>query len=92
MIAKRFVVNGRVQGVGFRYFVVREARALGLAGWVRNLPDGEVEVLASGDPDVVSAFEGRLWEGPPHAKVSSVEAREAEAPTYAEFRVLPTPW
>jgi len=92
VIAKRFVVNGRVQGVGFRYFVVREARALGLAGWVRNLPDGEVEVLASGEPDVVSAFEGRLWEGPPHAKVSSVEAREAEAPTYAEFRVLPTPW
>jgi acylphosphatase len=92
VIAKCFVVNGRVQGVGFRYFVVREARALGLSGWVRNLPDGEVEVLASGEPDVVAALEGRLWEGPPHAKVSSVDAREAEAPTYAEFRVLPTPW
>lgn len=92
MIAKCFVVNGRVQGVGFRYFVVREARALGLSGWVRNLPDGGVEVLASGEPDVVSALEGRLWEGPPHSKVSSVDAREAEAPTYAEFRVLPSPW
>jgi acylphosphatase len=91
-VTRRFVVNGRVQGVGFRYFVVREAQALQLAGWVRNLPDGQVEVLASGAPDVVSAFEGRLWEGPPHARVTSVETREAEAPQYAEFRVLPTPW
>ena len=92
VISKCFVVNGRVQGVGFRYFVVREAQALGLAGWVRNLPDGRVEVLGSGEPDVVSALEGRLWEGPPHAKVSSVDVREAEAPTYAGFRILPTPW
>ena len=92
MISKCFVVNGRVQGVGFRYFVVREAKALGLLGWVRNLPDGRVEVLACGEPDVVSAFEGRLWEGPPHARVSTVEAREAEAPNFAEFRVLPTAW
>ena len=91
-VAKCFVVNGRVQGVGFRYFVVREAQALGLAGWVRNLPDGRVEVLASGASDIVGAFEGRLWQGPPHARVTSVEAREAETPTYAEFRVLPTPW
>jgi acylphosphatase len=91
-VARCFVVNGRVQGVGFRYFVVREAQALGLAGWVRNLPDGRVEVLASGDPDIVSALEGRLWEGPPHARVTSVEARQAEVPQYAEFRVLPTPW
>jgi acylphosphatase len=91
-ISKRFIVGGRVQGVGFRYFVVREAEALGLAGWVRNLPDGRVEALASGAPDVVSVLEGRLWEGPPHARVTVVEASEAEPPTYAEFRVLPTPW
>jgi acylphosphatase len=91
-VARNFVVNGRVQGVGFRYFVVREAQALGLAGWVRNLPDGRVEVLASGAADIVNAFEGRLWQGPPHARVTSVEAKEAETPTYAEFRVLPTPW
>ena len=91
-VSKRFIVAGRVQGVGFRYFVVREAEALGLAGWVRNLPDGRVEALASGGPDGVSAFEGRLWEGPPHARVAAVEVKEAEPPTYAEFRVLPTPW
>jgi acylphosphatase len=91
-VARCFVVNGRVQGVGFRYFVVREAQALGLAGWVRNLPDGRVEVLASGAADIVSALEGRLWQGPPHARVTSVESKEAETPNYAEFRVLPTPW
>jgi acylphosphatase len=92
LISKAFVIDGRVQGVGFRYFVVREAQAMGLAGWVRNLPDGRVEVLACGETDVVNAFEGRLWQGPPHARVSTVEAREAEVPAHAEFRVLPTPW
>ncbi len=92
ILSKRYVVAGRVQGVGFRYFAVREAEALGLAGWVRNLPDGRVEVVASGPPDVVSVFEGRLWEGPPHARVTTVEAHDAERPASAEFRVLPTPW
>ena len=92
MVTRAFIIEGRVQGVGFRYFVMREAQALGLSGWVRNLPDGRVEVLARGEPDLVSALEGRLWEGPPHAHVASVEGRDAEAPAYAEFRVLPTPW
>jgi acylphosphatase len=92
VIARAFVVNGRVQGVGFRYFVVREAQALGLAGWVRNLPDGRVEVLAHGEADLVNALEARLWEGPPHAQVAGVESREAETPRSGEFRVLPTPW
>jgi len=92
MATKRFVVSGRVQGVGFRYFVVREAEALGLAGWVRNLPDGRVEVLASGEGGPVDALEGRLWQGPPHAHVAAVEAVEGEPPRTAEFRVLPTPW
>ncbi len=91
-MTRAFIVDGRVQGVGFRYFVLREARALGLSGWVRNLPDGRVEVLAGGEPDAVAALEGRLWEGPPHARVASVDARDAEAPAHAEFRILPTPW
>ena len=91
MVTKRFVVSGRVQGVGFRYFVVREAEALGLAGWVRNLPDGRVEVLVSGEGGPVDALEGRLWQGPPHALVAGVEAAEGEFPATPEFRVLPTP-
>ena len=92
MTAKTFVVEGRVQGVGFRYFVMREAQALGLAGWVRNLPDGRVEVLAAGDAGLVDALEGRLWHGPPHARVTAVAGAAAEAPAGGDFRVLPTPW
>jgi acylphosphatase len=92
VVTRAFVVAGRVQGVGFRYFVLREAQALALSGWVRNLPDGRVEVLASGEPDLVSALEGRLWQGPSHARVASVDGRDAEAPASDEFRVLPTPW
>jgi acylphosphatase len=92
MPARRFLVSGRVQGVGFRYFVLREARALGVAGWVRNLADGRVEVLAAGDDAVLQALEGRLWQGPPHARVGAVEAEPAEAPDRPGFDVLPTPW
>jgi acylphosphatase len=91
-MARRFVVEGMVQGVGFRYFVVREARALELAGWVRNRTDGTVEVVVDGDGPALSAFEGRLWEGPPHARVERVEASDVEAPRWKDFRVLPTPW
>jgi acylphosphatase len=90
--ARRFVVSGRVQGVGFRYFVARELQALGVAGWVRNLADGRVEVVAAGDEAQLAAVEGRLWLGPPHAQVASVESGDAEAPGWSEFRVLPTPW
>ena len=92
MNACRFVVSGRVQGVGFRYFVSREANALGLVGWVRNLADGRVEVLVAGDDAVLHVFEGRLWTGPPHARIATVTNEAAEAPAWAEFRVLSTPW
>ena len=71
---------------------MREAQALGLTGWVRNLPDGDVEVLAAGETGLIEALEGRLWHGPPHARVSEIEGRQAEPPAVAEFRVLPTPW
>ena len=92
MVTKRFIVSGRVQGVGFRYFIVREAEALGLAGWVRNLPDGRVEVLASGDGGPVDVLEGRLWQGPPHAHVAGVESAAGERPATPGFRIIPTPW
>jgi acylphosphatase len=91
-VSKRFLVVGRVQGVGFRYFVVREAEALGVSGWVRNLPDGNVEVLASAEPALVDVFEGRLWHGPPHARIKTITASTGEAPATPGFRVLPTPW
>ena len=76
--ARRFIVRGRVQGVGFRWFVEREAHILGIAGWVRNNPDGSVEVLAMGSRDQLSGLRSRLREGPRAARVDDVEELEAE--------------
>lgn len=66
------LIAGQVQGVGFRYFAMREAAALGLAGWVRNNPDGTVEAEAEGEDSDVRAFVERLREGPGHARVDDV--------------------
>jgi acylphosphatase len=75
--ARRFLVRGRVQGVGFRWFVEREAHILGIAGWVRNNADGSVEVLAQGAHDQLSGLRSRLREGPRAARVDGVEESEA---------------
>jgi len=73
MEARRFIVRGRVQGVGFRWFVEREAHMLGISGWVRNNADGSVEVLAMGTRDQLSGLRSRLREGPRAARVDDVE-------------------
>jgi acylphosphatase len=86
--ARRFVVRGRVQGVGFRWFVEREAHMLGIAGWVRNKADGSVEVLAQGSAAQLAGLRSRLREGPRAARVDDVE--EVEAKTTAglsSFRI-----
>lgn len=70
---RRLLVSGVVQGVGFRYFVYRQALSLSLRGWVRNLPDGRVEVVAEGPAEKVSALEAAVSQGPPHAQVTNVE-------------------
>ena len=72
----RFLVNGVVQGVGFRYFVLRRATSLGLAGWARNLPDGRVEVVARGERGDLEALEASLRVGPRHSRVSDVDKSE----------------
>lgn len=74
--AFRIRLDGRVQGVGFRWFVRREAQELGLAGRVRNLPDGTVEVEVAGDPERLDAFRGRLRQGPPGARVTGMTEQE----------------
>ena len=74
--ARRFVVRGRVQGVGFRWFVEREAHVLGIAGWVRNNADGSVEVLAMGSRDQLLGLQSRLRAGPRAARVDHVEEVE----------------
>jgi acylphosphatase len=69
----RYRVTGRVQGVGYRYFALQEAHALGISGYAKNLPDGSVEVVAEGAAADVQAFEERLKEGPAFARVEVVD-------------------
>lgn len=74
---RRYVVKGRVQGVGFRWYVEREARLLGLSGWVRNRADGSVEVLAAGSNEQLNSLYDKLKEGPRAARVDDVDVEEA---------------
>ena len=76
--ALRFVVRGRVQGVGFRWFVEREAHILGIAGWVRNNADSSVEVLAMGTREQLSGLRSQLQLGPRAARVDRVEEFDAK--------------
>ena len=76
-VAKIYVLRGRVQGVGFRYYVERAANSLRLTGYVRNLDDGTVEVYAIGSPEQLSDLAGLLWKGPPTADVRGVDVRDA---------------
>jgi acylphosphatase len=76
-MTRRYVVAGMVQGVGFRWFVARHARGLGLAGYARNLADGRVEVVATGsDEAALARLEELLRAGPAHARVDAVEAQD----------------
>lgn len=76
MTGARFVVQGRVQGVGFRWFVSREARRLKLVGWARNLSDGSVEVVAAGEETAIASLEQALNRGPSMSHVTGVEKEE----------------
>ena len=88
MTARRIVVNGRVQGVGFRWFVRQAARELNLAGRVRNLPNGTVEVDVAGSEEALAAFRERLREGPPGARVAGLGEQElAGAPDWDRFEI-----
>jgi acylphosphatase len=72
-VARRYLISGRVQGVGFRYFTEAVASREGVHGWVRNLPDGRVEAAAEGDVDAVERFERAIRYGPRGAAVDDVE-------------------
>jgi acylphosphatase len=87
-LARRFIVRGRVQGVGYRWFVEREAHILGIAGWVRNNTDSSVEVLAMGTREQLAGLRSRLREGPRAARVDDVEEAEAKLiPNLSTFRI-----
>jgi len=78
LLAKTYRVRGRVQGVGFRWFVEREAQTLGIAGWVRNRSDGTVEVLAQGTREQLFALRSKLQQGPRASRVDDVEEVESQ--------------
>ena len=80
-LARRYLVRGRVQGVGFRWFVEREAHILQIAGWVRNNPDSTVEVFAQGTREQLAGLHSRLREGPRAARIDEVEISDAEPVT-----------
>jgi len=79
LIARHFVVKGRVQGVGFRMFAEDAARREGLSGWVSNQSDGSVEIHAEGDLEAIDRFERRVRRGPPSARVDAVDVHEQAA-------------
>jgi len=85
--ARRFVVSGRVQGVGFRAFAQHAARALGVTGWARNLDDGDVEVHANGTSSQLDDFEGRLRQGPRGGEVRSVTVAAASLSEASGFHI-----
>ncbi len=81
---ERWIVSGRVQGVGYRYFTRRAARGLGIAGDVRNLPDGTVELRVVAPAEILAALEEELRRGPTHGRVDAVERTpltQGEGPT-----------
>jgi acylphosphatase len=84
----RCLVAGRVQGVYYRASTARQAVALGLTGWARNLQDGRVEVVASGVPEAVAALCTWLWQGPPAAHVTAVLVEDWSGALPAGFEVL----
>ena len=88
--ARHLVIRGRVQGVSYRWWSVREAEALGLDGWVRNRRDGTVEMVVAGDEAAVTQMIERCREGPPAARVEQVEANETGDNVPAGFEQKPT--
>jgi len=78
----RLIIAGQVQGVFYRASLQQKALALGVSGWCRNLPDGCVEAVFSGDGDAVNALIAWCWQGPPGAKVSDVGLQDEVSSTY----------
>jgi len=88
-VARRFVIKGRVQGVGFRFFTQDAARREGATGWVRNLADGSVEALVEGEAEAVTRIERAIRSGPRGARVDRVyvDATEPDG-TYDSFAIV----
>ncbi len=84
-----FRIQGRVQGVGFRYYTQIEARRLGVVGWVRNLLDGSVEAMIGGEPEALAAMQAWLRHGPDLARVDAIECSAGHLPDNCnDFRIV----
>ncbi|MBX6744511.1 MAG: acylphosphatase [Acetobacteraceae bacterium] len=88
MKARHLLIEGRVQGVGYRDWLVREATRLGISGWVCNRGDGRVEAVVAGDEPALQALLTACRRGPPLARVDHIEESFAEMPEGREFRRL----
>lgn len=89
MKTTRFLVTGKVQGVGYRRFVQKRAAELGVNGWARNLIDGRVEVWAQGDLNPIRQLGERLREGPAFSVVEHLESHEIDAEKMTDFQIKP---
>jgi len=87
-VDRSFLIHGRVQGVGFRWWTAGEARRLGLRGCVRNRADGAVEVRIAGPAEQVAELARRLRQGPPGARVETVEESRGQLPLPAGFEIV----
>jgi acylphosphatase len=87
MSARRAVVSGRVQGVGFRFFAERAARKAGVFGWVRNLPDGRVETVVEGSDDAVERYLAEIRKGPHGSRVTDVAVEDRQPGRFESFEI-----
>ena len=84
---RRYIVRGRVQGVGFRYATAQKARKNNLTGWVKNLPSGEVETVVQGEEQMIKDFENWLWRGPEYSRVTAVESKTPPDQIFESFKI-----
>jgi acylphosphatase len=90
VIARRIIVRGKVQGVFYRNWAVRTAKSLRLTGWVRNLSNGDVEILAVGPQEDVEGFERECWKGPFGSDVTQISSEKAPVEPLRTFERRPT--
>jgi acylphosphatase len=88
-VTRHLLITGRVQGVGFRFYMQRKARELGINGWVRNRRDGSVEAVVQGSPDSVETMTAWARQGPPSAAVTDLRIMDGSG-EYAAFETRPT--
>jgi acylphosphatase len=89
MVTKHLIISGRVQGVGYRNYMMHKARQFHITGWVRNRADGSVEAVLQGTPENVESLIVRAQHGPPHASVSGIAVGEAGG-NFTDFVTRPT--